>query len=178
MPTRSRASTRRRLEFGPDGDGEHAAQLLKAAGVPLQKRVQNGFGVAVRVEAVAQLLQLGPDFQVVVDFAVEDDDGVAVVASGWAGRRRAKSRIFRRVAPSEQVADSYAPCWSGPRWTSVAVASAIRSGRGNPSLCVKPYNPAHVSLRPGVANSLVTKLSQWRALDRHTKGRRRGALRP
>ena len=60
-------------------DGEHAAQLLEAGGIPLQKRVQNGFRIAVGVEAVARFFQLGAEFQVVVDFAVEDDGRIAVV---------------------------------------------------------------------------------------------------
>ena len=79
MPTRSRASTSRLAEFVQMRDREHAAQLLEAGGIPLQKRVQNGFRIAVGMEAMARLLQLGAQFQVVIDFAVEDDGGVAVV---------------------------------------------------------------------------------------------------
>ncbi len=48
----------------------------------------------MRVEAVPQLLELGTDFEVVIDFAVEDDDGVAIgrldrlVAAGYVENRQ------------------------------------------------------------------------------------------
>ena len=41
--------------------------------------MQNRLGIAVAVETVAQRFQLLAQLQMVVDFAVEDDDGVAVV---------------------------------------------------------------------------------------------------
>ena len=70
--------------FGPQRDGKHAAQAGKATGIPLEKGGQNRFGVAVRVETMAELFQFGAQFQVVVNFAVEDDDRVAVGGEmGW-----------------------------------------------------------------------------------------------
>ncbi len=124
------------------------------------------------MKAVAALFQLGAQFQVVVDFAVEDDDGVAVVASESAGRPIPRSMIFSRVAPSEQVADSNAPCWSGPRWTSVAVASAIRSGRGESVLMCETDYPAHDFVSLGPRKSSVTKLSHGQATICAEKGRK------
>ena len=41
--------------------------------------MQNRFGVAVGVEAMAALFQIPAQFQVIVDFAVKGDDGVAVL---------------------------------------------------------------------------------------------------
>src|SRR5947209_19276830 len=57
----------------PKSHGEHAAHSLKGSPVPLQKRVQNGFSVAMRLKAVAQALKFAPNFQVIVDLAVEGD---------------------------------------------------------------------------------------------------------
>ena len=50
----------------------------KAVRVPLQKGVQNRFRVAVRLEAVPERFQFLPQLQVVINFAVEGDDGVAI----------------------------------------------------------------------------------------------------
>ena len=63
---------------GPERHRKHAAQSVEAPRVPFQKRAQDGLGVAMRVEPMSQVLQLGADFEVVVDFAVEDDDRVAI----------------------------------------------------------------------------------------------------
>src|SRR5689334_15017128 len=67
----------------PDGDGKHAPQPLEAPSVPLEKRVQHGFGVAVAVELVPGFHQLRTQLQMVVNFAVEDDDGIAIVRANW-----------------------------------------------------------------------------------------------
>ena len=66
-------------EFVQMRDREHAAQLLETGGVPLQESMQNGLGIAVGVERVPGFLQFGTKFQVVVNLAVEDDDGVPVI---------------------------------------------------------------------------------------------------
>ncbi len=67
--------------LGPDGHCEHAAHPGKAVGVPLQEGAQDGFGIAVAAEAMAQRFQVAADLQVIVDLAVEGDDGVGVVTS-------------------------------------------------------------------------------------------------
>ena len=64
---------------GPDGDGEHAAQPLEARGVPFQECVENGFSVAMGMKAMSGFFELGADLKMVVDLAVEDDGGVAVI---------------------------------------------------------------------------------------------------
>ena len=79
IPMRSRASTSRRSGFAPQRHREHPAQPREAIGVPFEERVQNRFGVAVRAEAMAALFQFPAQFQMIVDLAVEDDDGVAVL---------------------------------------------------------------------------------------------------
>src|SRR5580765_1252893 len=55
--------------------------------------------------------------------------------------------IFRRVAPIEKKFDWKTPCWSGPRWMSVAVASRMRPGGAVQFLVVKPVIP-HNSAHP------------------------------
>jgi hypothetical protein len=64
---------------GPQGHGEHATQARKGAGIPFQECVQHGFGVALRMEAMAEAFELGTQFQMIVDLPVEDNDGVSVV---------------------------------------------------------------------------------------------------
>ncbi len=74
----------------PQGEGEHAAEAVDAALAPGFPGVDDDFGVAAGVEDVAQRLQLGDQFLVVVDLAVEDDaDAPSSLNSGcWpvAGR--------------------------------------------------------------------------------------------
>jgi len=67
--------------FAPERDGEHAAEAGETCGVPFKEGVENGFGVAAGMEAMAVLFELAADFQMIVDFAVEDDAGVAVVGN-------------------------------------------------------------------------------------------------
>ncbi len=69
------------LRLGPEGGGEHAAQARERVGVPFEEGSQDGFGIAGRVETVAALDQLAAKLGVVVDLAVEDQDGVAVIAA-------------------------------------------------------------------------------------------------
>src|SRR5215469_3274609 len=58
---------------------------------------------------------------------------------GWSPESR--SMILSRVAPREQILDWNTPCWSGPRWISVAVAFRIRSESAARCLWVKPTMP-------------------------------------
>jgi hypothetical protein len=50
----------------------------------------------VRPEPVTQLLQVFPDFKMIVDFAVEGDGGITVVAED--GSPPPRSMIFSRTA--------------------------------------------------------------------------------
>src|SRR5271165_1779139 len=65
---------------GPERHREHATQSRECAGVPLEESAKDGLRVAMRLETVAQALQLTAKFQVVVDLAIEDDGRFAVVA--------------------------------------------------------------------------------------------------
>ena len=73
MPTRSRASSRRRASRIPDGEREHAAETLDARVAPLLVAVHDDFGVRVRPEAMSAAFELGAQRRKVVDLAVEDD---------------------------------------------------------------------------------------------------------
>ena len=63
----------------PDRDGEHPAQALCELVAVLLVEMEHHFGVAVRPEAVPGALQLGAQLAEVVDLAVLDDDGGAVL---------------------------------------------------------------------------------------------------
>lgn len=63
---------------GVEGDAEHAAEAGEDAGVPGEEALEDYFGVGVGVEVVAEGGEFGAEFAVVIDLAVEDDDGVAV----------------------------------------------------------------------------------------------------
>ncbi len=62
----------------PQRHRKHAAQSAETLGVPFQKRVQDRLRIAVRMKAMAQLVQFGAHFEVIVDFPIEHDDRVAV----------------------------------------------------------------------------------------------------
>jgi len=63
---------------GVEGDPEHAAEAGEDAGVPGEEALEDDFGIGVGVEVVAEGGEFGAEFAVVIDLAVEDDDGVAV----------------------------------------------------------------------------------------------------
>jgi len=44
-----------------------------------RKALQNRFGIGVRCESMPALLQLATQLEVVVDFSIEDDSGVAII---------------------------------------------------------------------------------------------------
>ena len=53
--------------------------MLEHSLVPFDEAAQHHFGIAVRLEAMAELLEFVPDLLVVIDLAVEGDGGVAVI---------------------------------------------------------------------------------------------------
>ena len=63
----------------PQGEGPHAVEALHAVFAPLFVGVQHDLGVAARGEDVAARAQLGGEFEVVVDLAVEDQPQRAVL---------------------------------------------------------------------------------------------------
>ena len=69
--------------LAPQSDGEHAAHAGKTSGVPGEEGVKNGLGIAMSMKLVAKCLELGPQLQVIVNFAVEYDDRVAIARGHW-----------------------------------------------------------------------------------------------
>ena len=57
---------------------KHSPQLRQAFLIPLHERAKHGFRVGMRVEAMPELFQFFPDFDVIVDLAVESDSEIAV----------------------------------------------------------------------------------------------------
>jgi hypothetical protein len=60
----------------PDGEGEHASELVEAAGAALLVGVQDGLGVGARAVAMARPFERRAQIGMVVDFAVIDDPQV------------------------------------------------------------------------------------------------------
>ena len=75
---RSRASTSRFVDF-VHNPIEHAPQSRKTSRIPFEERVKNRFRVAVGVKAMAERFQFAPQFQVVIDLAVEHDGDIGIV---------------------------------------------------------------------------------------------------
>ena len=63
----------------PECDPEHPAQARETFRVPLNERIQDGLSITVGTESIAPLFQFLPQFQVIVDFPVEDDNRVAIL---------------------------------------------------------------------------------------------------
>src|ERR1035441_7122692 len=62
----------------PKRHGKHATQSAETLRVPFEEGAKDRLRIAVRVKSMAQLVQLGTHFEVVVDFPVEHDDRVAI----------------------------------------------------------------------------------------------------
>src|SRR6516165_9849876 len=68
---------------GPQPNREHSAQFAERIRIPFDECVQNCLGVAVRVKKKSQALQLFTKVKMIVDLAVEDDGGVAIIGLNW-----------------------------------------------------------------------------------------------
>jgi hypothetical protein len=66
------------LRFHPQCDGEHTAEARETLLIPLDEGTEHSFSIGVGLKAVAALLEFTANFEVIVDFAVEDDTGVAI----------------------------------------------------------------------------------------------------
>src|SRR5258705_9136795 len=66
------------LGFCPERNRKHSTQSEKTILIPLKERAENGLRVGVRREAVSEFFELGPQLQMIVNLAVENDSGVAV----------------------------------------------------------------------------------------------------
>ena len=74
----------------PDGQSKHASQMLDEVQTMLLVQVHDDFRVAVGLELMPRAKQIGSQFEVVVDFAVEDNLDAAVFVPQ---RLRAASNI-------------------------------------------------------------------------------------
>src|SRR6267378_1335820 len=81
----------------PNRNCKHATQTGKASNIPLEKSAQHKLGIAIRAEMIPGLLQLLSKLAVVVDLAVENDNGVTVLA-------------FKGLVPGCKVDDSQPNC--------------------------------------------------------------------
>jgi len=71
------------LVLVPDGQGEHAAEVLEAVGAEFFVEMDDYFGVAEGFEAVAALFEIGAELFEIVAFAVvADPDGLIFVGHG------------------------------------------------------------------------------------------------
>ncbi len=66
------------LRLNPDGNGKHSAQARETFIAPLQKGMQDNFGIATGFKLRAVGFQFAPQLMVVEDFAVENHNHVAV----------------------------------------------------------------------------------------------------
>src|ERR1044071_7051205 len=70
----------RPLRLHPNRDAKHSSQMSKAIASPAQKSVQNDFSIATGLKARAAGFKLQPQLMMIEDFAVKDDDHVAIGA--------------------------------------------------------------------------------------------------
>jgi hypothetical protein len=81
------------FRFAPEGKGEHPTEPFEGGGVPFEEGMEDSFGVAKGFKTVTTLTQLLAKFGVVIDFAVEDQDGIAI-------------RAFERLVSAVEVDDA------------------------------------------------------------------------
>src|ERR1700720_780005 len=67
----------------PDRKSKHAAQMFGTVGAVLVPGMNDRFRVAVGIKLMAELLELIAQFAVVVNLAVEDNPGSAVLIMNW-----------------------------------------------------------------------------------------------
>ena len=86
------------LAFVPQRDGELAAQLLEDAFAVIFIKMRDQFGVAMGAEVVPLRFELGLDFGIIEQFAVEDDgDGAVFIGDRLLAVREADD-LSRRLA--------------------------------------------------------------------------------
>jgi len=74
MRSRAMNSLRSRI---PDGETEHAVEMMDAVGTILLERMDDRFGIAVRPKDVSRVLERGPHRLKIVDLAIEHDPPLA-----------------------------------------------------------------------------------------------------
>src|SRR6187431_3214878 len=72
------------LRLVPDREREHAVEAERQLGAPLFVAMDEDFRIRViRVKAMTAVFQQSPQFDVVVDFAVEDDADGLILVPHW-----------------------------------------------------------------------------------------------
>ena len=61
----------------PDGEGEHAVEFIEDVVAPLEVAEDDDFGIGAAEERVAELEEFLADFEIVIDFAIEDHPDIA-----------------------------------------------------------------------------------------------------
>src|SRR6476661_6348853 len=69
------------LRLGPEPNCEHPTKPRKYFYVPFEESLQDNLGVTPRSEPSSQSFQFLPQLRMIVDLAVENDDGIAGLAS-------------------------------------------------------------------------------------------------
>ena len=143
MPTRSRASTSRRFDSVQMAMANMPRKRWKQAVSHSRNACRTVSVSQCEWKLVSQLLELGANFEVVVNLAVEDDDGVAV---GGLDRLVAAGYVENRQPGSAKGAEG------GLMHTLLVWSAMDQRGRGfrdplrtrQPIFMCKTYNPAHV----------------------------------
>src|SRR6516225_2388165 len=65
--------------FGPDRQRKHSSKAGETLNVPFAKCMQHDFRVAGRYEPIADVLKEATQFGVIINFAVEHQDGVTII---------------------------------------------------------------------------------------------------
>jgi hypothetical protein len=77
----------------PNGEGEHASQVLDAIITVLLVGMNNDLCVTIRGKAVTALLEFFPKLTIVIDFPIEDDeDALIFVKDGLMATREVNNR--------------------------------------------------------------------------------------
>src|SRR4051812_5723426 len=66
-----------RLEV-EESDGEHSIDAVEDALAPLGVPFEDDLGVRARSKAPAEFFEFVPELEVIVDLAIEDDDGLSI----------------------------------------------------------------------------------------------------
>jgi len=85
------------LRLNPQTDGKHSPESLEARIAPMQKGIENYFGVTARVKAIACSLKLGAQLLMIEDLAVKNENHISI-------------RALQRLVASAQVQDPQARC--------------------------------------------------------------------
>jgi len=76
------------LVYVPECSREHPAQAPETVRIPLEEGPEENLCVTLRRKTVAQCTEFLPEFTIIVDFAVENENSLPVVA---------KKRLFARL---------------------------------------------------------------------------------